>query len=70
MAAAKKIPAKKRAASKAGPAAASASTLDRVTFGKRLRAESWPAGTYRGTVEMLRGAGKLGEQTVTLTIAP
>ena len=37
--------------------------------GKKLRAGSWAAGTYTGTVRMMRGVATLGTRTVTLDIA-
>lgn len=38
--------------------------------GRKLRAETWPQGTYTGTVRLMRGDDLLGTRTVTLDIGP
>ena len=37
-------------------------------IGKRLTADAWPAGTYRGTVTLLRRGQSLGTRTTTVTV--
>jgi hypothetical protein len=36
--------------------------------GRKLRGAAWPAGVYRGTAKMMRGATELGRTEVSLTI--
>lgn len=50
------------------------SLLDRTqallfrAVGRKLRGPAWPAGVYRGTAKMMRGAAELGRAEVSLTI--
>jgi hypothetical protein len=39
-------------------------------IGKRLRGDTWPPGTYVGSVTLTRAARLIGNKNVTLTIAP
>ncbi|MBU2980967.1 M23 family metallopeptidase [Lentibacter algarum] len=38
--------------------------------GKKLNAETWPAGVYKGQVRFIRQGKSIGEQSVTMTVAP
>ena len=38
--------------------------------GRKMRGDGWPAGVYRGTARLMRGAKELSAVAVTLTIAP
>jgi murein DD-endopeptidase MepM/ murein hydrolase activator NlpD len=38
--------------------------------GRKLRAQNWPEGRYRGEVRLMRGAVELGQKTLDITLAP
>jgi len=39
-------------------------------MGRKKSGESWPAGSYRGEVVMLRGAEEIDRQVMEVTVGP